>query len=181
MLWDSDYEYFDYAGEFNVFTDTDYFWFVISLDMIDDDGVMYVVDVIGDLWAGFTDVAPNTGHGKIGGCFIATAAYGTPMAEEIQILRDFRDEYLLINPLGQAFVNLYYEVSPPIAEFITDHPSLKPLVRAGLVPAVAMSTLAVNTTPAQKAAIMGLAVLVSAVLAIWATKRHHRDQKYIYR
>ncbi len=91
-----------------------------------------------------------------GVCFIATAAYGTPMAEEIQILRQFRDEYLLTNPLGQALVDLYYRVSPPIAEFITEHPSLKPIVRAGLVPAVAMSTVAVNTTPAEKAAIVGL-------------------------
>jgi len=69
-------------------------------------------------------------------CFIATAAYGTPMAEEIQILREFRDEYLLTNPVGQAFVDFYYKVSPPIAEFITEHPGLKPIVRAALFPAV---------------------------------------------
>ena len=80
-------------------------------------------------------------------CFIATAAYGTPMAEEIQILRDFRDECLLTNPLGKTFVESYYRVSPPIAEFITEHPSLKPIVRAGLLPVVAMSAAAVNTTP----------------------------------
>ena len=79
-------------------------------------------------------------------CFIATAAYGTPMAEEIQILREFRDEYLLTNPLGKAFVEFYYRVSPPIAEFITEHPSLKPIVRAVLLPAIAMSTVVVNTT-----------------------------------
>jgi len=109
-----------------------------------------------------------------GACFIATAAYGTPMAEEIEILREFRDEYLLTNPLGQALVDLYYRVSPPIAEFITEHPSLKPIVRAGLLPAVAMSAVAVNTSPAEKTAIAGLLALVSVTLAVWAKKRRGR-------
>jgi hypothetical protein len=111
-------------------------------------------------------------------CFIATAAYGTPMAEEIQILRDFRDEYLLTNPLGQALVDIYYRISPPIAEFITEHPSLKPIVRAGLLPAVAISAIAVNTTPVQKAAILGMLVLVSVALAVWATRRRGRGPEY---
>jgi hypothetical protein len=79
-------------------------------------------------------------------CFIATAAYGTPMAEEIQILREFRDECMLTNPLGKTLVEFYYEVSPPIAEFITEHPSLKPIVRAGLLPVVAMSAVVVKTS-----------------------------------
>jgi len=111
-------------------------------------------------------------------CFIATAAYGTPMAEEIQILRGFRDEYLLTNPLGQALVDLYYRVSPPIADFITEHPSLKPIVRAGLVPAVTMSAIALNTTPVEKTAIVGLLVLVSVALAVWATRRRGRGPEY---
>jgi alpha-tubulin suppressor-like RCC1 family protein len=111
-------------------------------------------------------------------CFIATAAYGTPMAEEIQILREFRDEYLLTNPLGQAFVDFYYKVSPPIAEFITEHPSLKPIVRAGLAPAVAMSTVAVDTTSAEKIAMVGLLVLPSVALAVWATRRRGRGSGY---
>jgi hypothetical protein len=111
-------------------------------------------------------------------CFIATAAYGTPMAEEIQILRDFRDEYLLTNPLGQALVGNYYRVSPPIAEFITEHPSLKPIVRAGLLPAVAISSIAINTTPVQKAAILGSLVLVLVALAVWATRRRGRGPEY---
>ena len=112
------------------------------------------------------------------GCFIATAAYGTPMAEEIQILRQFRDEYLLTNPLGQALVGLYYRVSPPMAEFITDHPSLKPIARVGLVPAVAMSIVAVNTAPAEKMAILGFLVLVSVALAVWAKRRQGRGSEY---
>jgi len=113
-----------------------------------------------------------------GGCFIATAAYGTPMAEEIEILREFRDEYVLTNPLGQALVDLYYKVSPPIAEFITEHPSLKPIVRVGLLPAVAMSVVVVNTSPAEKIAIIGLLALVSVGLAVWATKRRGRVSAY---
>jgi len=111
-------------------------------------------------------------------CFIATAAYGTPMAEEIQILREFRDEYLLTNSLGQALVDFYYKVSPPIAEFITAHPSLKPIVRAGLLPAVAMSTVVVSTSMAQKAAILGLLVLVSMALVVRAMRRRGRGPEY---
>jgi len=114
----------------------------------------------------------------VGWCFIATAAYGTPMAEEIEILRQFRDEYLLTNPLGQALVGLYYRVSPPMAEFLTEHPSLKPIVRAGLVPAVAMSTVAVNTTVAEKMAILGLLVFVSVAVAVWAMRRRGRGPEY---
>jgi hypothetical protein len=111
-------------------------------------------------------------------CFIATAAYGTPMAEEIQILREFRDEYLLTNRLGQALVDVYYRVSPPIAEFMTEHPSLKPVVRAGLLPAVAMSAVAVNTTPVEKMVIVGLLVLVAAAVVVWATRRRGRGPEY---
>jgi hypothetical protein len=111
-------------------------------------------------------------------CFIATAAYGTPMAEEVQTLREFRDEYLLKNPVGRAFVDFYYRVSPPIAEFITEHPSLKPIVRVGLVPAVVMSTIAVNTTPAEKMAMAGLLVLISVAVAVWVTRRQGRDPEH---
>lgn len=99
-------------------------------------------------------------------CFIATAAYGTPMAKEIQILRDFRDVYLLTSSLGIALVDLYYRVSPPTARFIDDHPALKPIVRAALMPAVAMSSIVVNTSPAEKAALVGLVALVVGLVAL---------------
>ncbi len=105
-------------------------------------------------------------------CFIATAAYGTPMAEEIQVLREFRDKYLVTNPVGCILVGLYYNFSPPIAEFITEHPSLKPIVRAGLLPAVTISTIVVNATLPGKAVIVYLSVLVSVVaVATWAIRR----------
>jgi hypothetical protein len=112
------------------------------------------------------------------GCFIATAAYGTPMAEELGILRQFRDDYLLTNPVGEALVDVYYRVSPPIAAFITEHPGLKPVVRGGLAPAVAISSVAVNTAPAEKAAIIGMLVLFSVALAVWLTSRRNKGPKY---
>jgi len=116
--------------------------------------------------------------GGVGTCFIATAAYGTPMAEEVEILREFRDEYLVTNPAGQALVDLYYKVSPPIAEFITEHPSLKPVVRAGLSPIVAMSAVAVNASLIEKAAIAGLLVLISVAVAIWAIRQSGKGPRY---
>ena len=112
-------------------------------------------------------------------CCTAAAAYGTPMAKEIGILREFRDEYLLPNPVGKTLAGFYYRISPPIAEFITEHPDLKPVVRAGLMPAVAMSTIAVNTSSAGKIAIAGLLVLVSVALAIWATRRRGKSPQYM--
>ena len=74
----------------------------------------------------------------IGGvCFIATAAYGSPAAEEIEILREFRDAVLLPNRLGAKFVSFYYRTSPPIADFISRHEVLRRAVRMGLNPIIA--------------------------------------------
>ena len=66
-------------------------------------------------------------------CFIATAAYGSDTAEEINVLREFRDVVLLPNRAGAAFVSLYYEVSPPIAEVIARHDFLREAVRSGFI------------------------------------------------
>jgi len=67
------------------------------------------------------------------GCFIATAAYGTPTAEQIDALREFRDAVLLKNTPGSLFVTLYYRLSPPVADFITGNEVVRTLVRDLLV------------------------------------------------
>jgi hypothetical protein len=67
------------------------------------------------------------------GCFIATAAYGTPTAKQIDVLREFRDVVLLKSTVGSQFVALYYRLSPPIADFIARSDLLRTLVRELLV------------------------------------------------
>jgi hypothetical protein len=68
-----------------------------------------------------------------GFCFIATAAYGTETASQLNILRDFRDQVLLKNALGSLFVETYYKVSPPVAAFIAKNDFLRAVVREVLV------------------------------------------------
>ncbi|MCA1901894.1 MAG: hypothetical protein LDL53_06710, partial [Candidatus Hydrogenedens sp.] len=76
-------------------------------------------------------------------CFIATAAYGTPMAEEINVLRAFRDQYMLTNAFGSAFVDVYYNISPPIAHWIATHPFFAWLTRCILTPIIILSKIAI--------------------------------------
>jgi hypothetical protein len=76
-----------------------------------------------------------------GGCFIATAAYGSAMANDVDTLRHFRDDYLLTNRAGQIFTELYYKYSPPVADQIRKSESIKELVRASLIPLVGISRL----------------------------------------
>jgi len=88
--------------------------------------------VIGGTTHQFTTDTPSI-PSPSGGCFIATAAYGTPAAEQIDVLREFRDVVLLESTVGSQFVALYYQLSPPVADFIAGNELLRTLVRELLV------------------------------------------------
>jgi hypothetical protein len=75
----------------------------------------------------FTTVSP---------CFVATAAYGSPLADDVGALRRFRDRHLATNALGRAAIDAYYEVGPIGADFIRDHDALRSITRAALEPVV---------------------------------------------
>jgi hypothetical protein len=64
-----------------------------------------------------------------GMCFIATAAYGSPLAAEVIVLSRFRDERLLTSDFGAFLVGVYYSTSPHLASFITKVPIARSLIR----------------------------------------------------
>jgi len=76
------------------------------------------------------------GGGSSLDCFIATACYGTPMADEVKILRRFRDRYLTKNPAGREFIRLYNKYGPKAAAFIRDKEPLKKIIRHCLQPII---------------------------------------------
>ena len=68
--------------------------------------------------------------------------YTAMSAAEVEVLRAFRDRYLMTHALGREFVKAYYRLSPPIADMIRDREELKALVRWMLKPVIRWVTVA---------------------------------------
>ena len=71
-------------------------------------------------------------------CFIATAAYGSPLAQEVVLLQNYRDAYLTGNLLGEKFIQVYYRFSPGLAQLISRHTLLKYVARLALTPLISL-------------------------------------------
>mgnify|MGYP001288033040 CR=1 FL=1 len=85
---------------------------------------------------------PASGGG--GGCFIATAAFGSYQERHVRVLREFRDRYLVKNSMGRAFVRWYYRHSPHYAGIIARSESMRFLTRLALLPVYACAWLAMQ-------------------------------------
>lgn len=97
---------------------------------------------------------------KNGQCFIATAAYGTPMAKQVQILREFRDKILMQTTNGKKFVYWYYKNGNALANKIRDRDDIRAVVRTFLYPLIGYSWLAL------KIGAFNAALLISTLLML---------------
>ena len=82
-----------------------------------------------------TCVRDNQGGG---GCLIATAAYGSEMSQQVQLLRELRDNTVLGTDSGSSFMStfnsIYYTFSPTIADWERQSPIFKNTVRIAITP-----------------------------------------------
>lgn len=99
-----------------------------------------------------------------GGCFIATAAFGSPMAPSVERLRAFRDRFLLPYGWGRSVAGAYYRIAPPIASAIQPHAALRKAVRVILWPAVVFAAIALQLN--LWLSLLALAALTAAVVFI---------------
>ena len=80
-----------------------------------------------------------------GGCLIATAAFGSEMAPQVQFLRELRDNTVLQTTSGTSFMNgfnqFYYSFSPQIADYERENPVFKETVKVTLTPLLTSLTL----------------------------------------
>lgn len=83
---------------------------------------------------GIGSIVSAGGSGSGGGCFIATAAYGSYGGWQVMILREFRDVYLVPHAIGRSLVNFYYRHSPWVADVIYGKRNLKSITRMALSP-----------------------------------------------
>lgn len=93
-------------------------------------------------------------------CFIATAAYSSPLHPHVKILRDFRDKYLIPHKPGRFLVKLYYKYPPNLVGLIEKYRALKTVIRLGLMPLVALSYLMLHLGPVITAVMPGVIILL---------------------
>ena len=161
------------------------------------DGVCVVImpDADGDGTDGTvpttTTTTATTGDGA-GGCLIATAAYGTELAPQVQQLRELRDATVLSTAPGASFMGAfntaYYAVSPAVADLERQNPAFRDLVRASITPGIwALGAVMPMAEPGSDVSVSAAGILSMVLLAgiyagppvlgayVATRYRHHRN------
>jgi len=109
-------------------------------------------------------IQTNEKSSKGGGCLIATATYGSEMSQQVQQLRELRDNQLLQTESGTAFMgafnDIYYSFSPTIADMEREHPLFKEAVKLAITPMISTLSLMENANSESEVLGMGLSVIM---------------------
>ncbi len=102
-----------------------------------------------------------------GGCLIATAAYGTEMASQVQFLREIRDNTVMSTASGASFMTgfnqLYYSFSPTIADLERENPMFQEAVRAFITPMISTLSIMTLAEDGSEIEVLGLGISVIAL------------------
>jgi len=140
----------------------------------DSDGLANGIIVDPGGIATFGDSVYSSFGSNVMGCFIATAAFGSKFEKHVQLLRRFRDLYLMPNSIGRVFVKAYYRYSPPMADFIANHDVLRTMVRWSLAPLIAVSWMLLHF--GAMPTLLLFVLLFSGMFIIGYKKRLQRKQ-----
>ena len=102
-----------------------------------------------------------------GGCLIATAAYGTELAPQVQFLREIRDNTVMSTASGASFMTgfnqLYYSFSPTIADMERENPVFQEMVRAFITPMISTLSIMTLAEDGSEIEVLGLGISVIAL------------------
>ena len=121
--------------------------------------------------SGFNAPISDESGGSTSGCMIATAAFGSPLAREVAVLRVFRDHVLMPNAGGRVLVRAYYRLSPPVARAIEGNETLKAITRVALRPAIIGAGLAL-ASPLSAFVVFAVAWSMLVALLVVLTVAH---------
>ncbi|HEY1811839.1 MAG TPA: fibronectin type III domain-containing protein [Kofleriaceae bacterium] len=105
---------------------TDYWIGIRAFNGCHDEGPLAVIHV----------TTSDRDSGTVDACFVATAAYGSILANDVELLRHFRDTWLETNVLGELGVETYYTFGPALAGIVGESELLRSTARDLLAPVV---------------------------------------------
>jgi hypothetical protein len=127
-----------------------------------------------------------------GGCLVATAAYGTEMAPQVQFLREIRDNTLFSTTSGASFMTAfnqwYYSFSPTIADWERENPAFKEAVRILITPMISTLSIMTLAEHGSELQVLGLGIsvialnlgiyIVAPTALVLQVRRHYRSQTH---